>query len=169
MADRADADTTSDAADDATLPSSRPRRLGSRPRPPSVERLLTLVRPRRPPGQDPQALVATCRMVVQAERARLAASPDATPARSPEALADDVIALLEALTEGVVGLCYCQAASQPGRFRIPREMLAHLPEGYGALHLLSWHAEALPPVESGARIQGVGLSVYAHMAPLLFR
>ena len=96
MADRADADTTSDAADDATLPSSRPRRLGSRPRPPSVERLLTLVRPRRPPGQDPQALVATCRMVVQAERARLAASPDATPARSPEALADDVIALLEA-------------------------------------------------------------------------
>lgn len=72
-------------------------------RPPSVERLLAAVRPRRPQGQDQDVLAATARAVVADERARLDAfAPadtsgvhDDPPARDIVALADEVVARLD--------------------------------------------------------------------------
>jgi len=66
-----------------------------RARPPSVERLLAAVRPRRPAGQDHAALVAAARFVLGEERDRLAG--DDSPATPTElgVLADTVVARLD--------------------------------------------------------------------------
>ena len=45
----------------------------ARSRPPSVERLLAAVRPRRPAGQDHEALAEAARSILAEERERLAA------------------------------------------------------------------------------------------------
>ncbi|HEU0243596.1 MAG TPA: L-seryl-tRNA(Sec) selenium transferase [Candidatus Limnocylindrales bacterium] len=79
--------------------SGDPTRPRSRPRPPSVERVLVVVRPRAA-GRDTDAVVAMVRLVLDEERARLAAgapSGDAGEARSVHDLGDDVVARLEAL------------------------------------------------------------------------
>jgi L-seryl-tRNA(Ser) seleniumtransferase len=57
------------------------------PRPPSVEHLLAAVRPRRPAGQDHEALADAARAVLDEERRRIAAGE---PVRLLEALADDL-------------------------------------------------------------------------------
>ncbi|MEA2612834.1 MAG: hypothetical protein QOI52_793, partial [Chloroflexota bacterium] len=49
----------------------------ARARPPSVERLIAAVRPRRPVGQDHDALVAAARDILAEERERLAAGGEA--------------------------------------------------------------------------------------------
>src|SRR6185436_13112247 len=49
-----------------------------RPRPPSVERLLAVVRPQLTDGAAPDAVAAVARDVVAGERARLAAGEDPT-------------------------------------------------------------------------------------------
>lgn len=66
----------------------------SRPRPPSVERLLAALRPRAE-GRDHDALVAAARATVAAERARLAAGESSRPL---EALAGAALARLDAPT-----------------------------------------------------------------------
>lgn len=63
-----------------------------RARPPSVERVLTLVRPRTE-HRDAEAVLAVAREVVDGERDRLAVG---APARGPEALADVVLEILTA-------------------------------------------------------------------------
>jgi L-seryl-tRNA(Ser) seleniumtransferase len=66
------------------------------PRPPSVEALLGAVRPRRPAGQDHDALVAVGREVLAEERARLAPGAGAAPEpRAIEELADIVVERLD--------------------------------------------------------------------------
>ncbi len=60
---------------------------GPSPRPPSVEHLLAAVRPRRPPGQDHEALADGAREVLDDERRRIAAGE---PPRPLEALADEL-------------------------------------------------------------------------------
>jgi L-seryl-tRNA(Ser) seleniumtransferase len=64
-------------------------------RPPSVERVLAAVRPLTT-GRDANVLLAVARDAIDAERARLAAAPDAVAA-TPEVLAADVVARLRAL------------------------------------------------------------------------
>ena len=64
-------------------------------RPPSVERLLAAVRPRRPAGQDHAALVAAAREVLGEERDRLVAAGSAG-ARGLGELADALVARLDA-------------------------------------------------------------------------
>jgi L-seryl-tRNA(Ser) seleniumtransferase len=64
----------------------------SRPRPPSVERLLAALRPRAE-GRDHDALVVAARDTVAEERARLAAGKSP---RALDALADAVVARLDA-------------------------------------------------------------------------
>jgi len=63
------------------------------PRPPSVERLLAVVRPRLGEGRDPGAITAAVREMVDEERVRLASGIDARPL---DALADALVARLEA-------------------------------------------------------------------------
>jgi L-seryl-tRNA(Ser) seleniumtransferase len=63
-----------------------------RPRPPSVDRLLTAARARLDVARDPIALRAAAREVVDAERARLEA--DDGPARTEDVLADELVARL---------------------------------------------------------------------------
>jgi L-seryl-tRNA(Ser) seleniumtransferase len=63
-------------------------------RPPSVERLLAAVRPRRPAEQDHEAILAAARAIVAGERERLAAGD---PATSLALLADRLIDRLDAL------------------------------------------------------------------------
>ncbi|HET7169408.1 MAG TPA: L-seryl-tRNA(Sec) selenium transferase [Candidatus Limnocylindrales bacterium] len=68
----------------------------TRPRPPSVERVLAAVRPRLEVGRDPAALAAAAREVIADERAAIAADdPDVAPATLDQ-LADRLIARLEA-------------------------------------------------------------------------
>jgi L-seryl-tRNA(Ser) seleniumtransferase len=70
-------------------------------RPPSVERLLAAARPRlADPPREAEAVTAVAREVIAAERARLA-SAKATPSapRALDALADELIARLEAFTD----------------------------------------------------------------------
>jgi L-seryl-tRNA(Ser) seleniumtransferase len=62
-------------------------------RPPSVERLLAAVRPRRPAEQDHDAILAAAREIVAGERERLAAGD---PPTSLALLADRLIARLDA-------------------------------------------------------------------------
>jgi L-seryl-tRNA(Ser) seleniumtransferase len=57
------------------------------PRPPSVERLLAAVRPRRPAGQDHEALAQAARAILEDERARIASGE---PPRALDALADEL-------------------------------------------------------------------------------
>jgi len=59
----------------------------SRPRPPSVERILTIVRSRGTTNADADALASTTRAVIADERRRLAAGRAASP---PDVLASDV-------------------------------------------------------------------------------
>jgi L-seryl-tRNA(Ser) seleniumtransferase len=61
-------------------------------RPPSVEVLLGAVRPRRPAGQDHDALVATAREILAEERERLSAGEPPTPLG---ALGDRLVARLD--------------------------------------------------------------------------
>src|SRR5258706_15248182 len=61
-------------------------------RPPSVERLLAAVRPRRPAGQDHEALAEAARSVLAEERDRLA---DGVSASSLAALADALVGRLD--------------------------------------------------------------------------
>jgi len=84
-----DAERTSgqDAADAATAGSA-----ASAWHPPSVESLLAAVRPRRPAGQDHDALVAAAREILAEERQRLAAGG---PSTSLGPLADGLVARLE--------------------------------------------------------------------------
>ena len=70
----------------------------SRARPPSVERVLVVVRPQAG-DRDPDALVALAREVVDDERVRLAVA-EAGAARSPEELGADVLARLAAFDGG---------------------------------------------------------------------
>src|SRR5690348_13114906 len=70
-----------------------------RARPPSVERVLALVRPRAD-GADPAAIAEVARTVVAEERERLA---DGAPATAPDALADDVIDRLQGLADPTAG------------------------------------------------------------------
>src|SRR6476469_1563366 len=66
------------------------------PRPPSVERLLAAVRPRRPVGQDHDALVGAARQVLADERDRLlAAGPSAVATRLGD-LVEALVARLDA-------------------------------------------------------------------------
>jgi L-seryl-tRNA(Ser) seleniumtransferase len=68
-----------------------------RPRPPSVERVLVVVRPRAG-HRDPDAVLAMARIVVDEERVRLATGAGSAGAtRSAQALGDKVLARLEAL------------------------------------------------------------------------
>jgi L-seryl-tRNA(Ser) seleniumtransferase len=67
-----------------------------RPRPPSIERLLAVVRPRLPEDIEPDAPVAVARGVVADERARLAAGESAA---ALETLADAVLARLGAFAD----------------------------------------------------------------------
>ena len=69
----------------------------SRPRPPSVERVLGPVRARLP-GADPSALAALVRAVVDAERDRLARGGEA---RAAEALAAEAVGRVLAFTDPV--------------------------------------------------------------------
>ena len=73
----------------------------SRPRPPSVERVLSAARPATA-GRDPAAVLAMARAVVDEERARLAGPTPSGAPRSPEALGAEVAARLAAL-EHVAG------------------------------------------------------------------
>jgi L-seryl-tRNA(Ser) seleniumtransferase len=57
------------------------------PRPPSVEHLLAAVRPRRPAGQDHQALADAARDLLEEERRRIA---EGEPPRPLEGLADEL-------------------------------------------------------------------------------
>jgi L-seryl-tRNA(Ser) seleniumtransferase len=66
------------------------------PRPPSVERLLAASRPRLGPGRDHPALLVAARAVIASERGRIAAG---AAARALAALADDLVAGLERLTD----------------------------------------------------------------------
>lgn len=71
-----------------------------RPHPPSVERLLTAVRPRLPTGLDPVAMTAAAREVVAVERAALDAGKGPT---TLEHLADTMVANLDALSHPNAG------------------------------------------------------------------
>ncbi len=71
-----------------------------RPRPPSVERLLAMVRSRVAKDTDASAVTAVARDVLADERARLA---EGEPAADPERLADDVLDRLAAFAAGVPG------------------------------------------------------------------
>ncbi len=73
----------------------------SRPRPPSVERVLAAARPATA-GRDDAAVLAMARAVVDEERARLEGSRDTGAPRTPEALGAEVAARLAAL-EHVAG------------------------------------------------------------------
>ncbi len=68
----------------------------SRPRPPSVERVLAAARPATA-GRDPAAVLAMARAVVDEERARLAGPTPSGPPSSPEALGAEVVARLASL------------------------------------------------------------------------
>ena len=68
----------------------------SRPRPPSVERVLAAARPATA-GRDPAAVLAMARAVVDEERARLAGPTPSGAPRSPEALGAEVAARLASL------------------------------------------------------------------------
>ena len=70
-----------------------------RARPPSVERVLALVRPRLDRA-DPDAVTEIARAVVADERERLATG---SPPTSPDALADAVMARLEAFADPAAG------------------------------------------------------------------
>jgi L-seryl-tRNA(Ser) seleniumtransferase len=70
-----------------------------RARPPSVERVLALVRPRSN-GADPEAIAEVARAVVADERKRLAAG---SPPTAPDALADAVVTRLQALADPTAG------------------------------------------------------------------
>jgi L-seryl-tRNA(Ser) seleniumtransferase len=70
-----------------------------RPRPPSVERLLGAVRTRLPGSSDPEAVAAVAREVIAEERARLAATGEAT---SIVELAEGVVRRLEGWTSGPI-------------------------------------------------------------------
>ena len=70
-----------------------------RARPPSVERVLALVRPRSN-GADADAVAEVARAVVAGERARLAAG---SPPTAPDDLADEVIGRLRALADPGAG------------------------------------------------------------------
>jgi L-seryl-tRNA(Ser) seleniumtransferase len=70
----------------------------SKPRPPSVERVLAVVRARAG-ARDADAMLGVARDVVDEERARLLVA-DAGAARSPEDLAADVLARLAAFEGG---------------------------------------------------------------------
>jgi L-seryl-tRNA(Ser) seleniumtransferase len=65
-----------------------------RPRPPSVERILAIVRGLEPPRSEPAALADIARAVIAEERTRLNGGEAAT---SDEALAEAVVARLRAL------------------------------------------------------------------------
>jgi L-seryl-tRNA(Ser) seleniumtransferase len=69
--------------------------VSERPRPPSVERILAVLR-ERADGRDAEALRGAVRAAVSGERARLSAD-GATSARTPEDLADAAAAWLVAL------------------------------------------------------------------------
>lgn len=84
----------------AAIPSAMIRRMtpaaaSGRPRPPSVERVLALVRAALP-GADPAALATLVRDVLDAERAKLASG---APAATVEALAEDAVARAIAFTD----------------------------------------------------------------------
>ena len=66
------------------------------PRPPSVERLLAAVRPRRPVGQDHEALVAAARQVLADERDRLLVAGPSAEATALADLAKALVARLDA-------------------------------------------------------------------------
>ena len=66
----------------------------ARSRPPSVEALLAAVRPRRPAGQEHDALAAAARSVLADERARLAGAGPSEPAAELGDLADTLVARL---------------------------------------------------------------------------
>jgi hypothetical protein len=70
----------------------------TRPRPPSVERLLAAVRP-RVGEREHEALLAAARDTAADERARLGAGQ---PARSIDALTTAVVACLDAHLRGAV-------------------------------------------------------------------
>ena len=72
--------------------------MSERPRPPSVERLLTVVRPRVGADVAPDALAAVAREVVADERARLDDGGAATPA-GLDVLAATVVARLAAFAD----------------------------------------------------------------------
>ena len=75
---------------------TEPQRPGSRPRPPSVERLLAAVRDRLDGPRDPGAVLGAARDVIAEERARLVA-PNPEPARAAtvDALAEIVVDRLD--------------------------------------------------------------------------
>jgi L-seryl-tRNA(Ser) seleniumtransferase len=83
----AGAATTTDAASTRTDVGAAPTA-----RPPSVERLLAAVRPRRPSGQEHEPLVAAAREILAEERGRLSAGE---PPASFAALGDRLVARLD--------------------------------------------------------------------------
>ena len=72
----------------------------SRPRPPSVERVLAAVRARLDDPREPAAVLAVARDVIDGERERLAAAGGDEP-RDADALAIDVVARLDAFASSV--------------------------------------------------------------------
>ncbi|MBI4905064.1 MAG: hypothetical protein HY820_15615 [Acidobacteria bacterium] len=67
-----------------------------------------------------------------------------------------------------VGLCFCIASPQTGRFRILPELLAHLPQAPGIINLTSWPATTLTPIPARGLQQGVAASIYSHTAAVSF-
>jgi L-seryl-tRNA(Ser) seleniumtransferase len=93
---------SADAPDAAPAAACDDRRVSvetSRARPPSVERVLAVVRPRAG-ERDAEAVLAVARTVVGEERGRLGAAEGGTAARSADELGADVLARLGAFEGG---------------------------------------------------------------------
>ena len=106
------------------------------PHPPSVERLLAAVRPRRPAGQDHEALAAAARAVLDDERRRIAAGSAALPL---DALADELSGRLRAwagpLTERTINATGVIVHTNLGRAPWPAEAIEAAAAASGALLL----------------------------------